>query len=208
MQCHKCQWREKIERGDYRDTPWEETPCSQCELVESSVGTMEYNDELIPPDVLPEFMDSLLPISVMAEVVNVLLSQPPKTFRILCLRYKGKRYWEIGHAVASSVSAVEVRHRRAMDHWPILEEIFPVKAAKRIRRHVSVCGGRNGAGCQKRLKAGGNTGQTIQSRKNKCKRKTVGRGKKIRPKSGRGRTHASFYPPTPRGGIVLNKEKQ
>ena len=142
MQCHKCRWRRRIERGEFRGVPWERTPCSRCKLVESSAGTLPFNDALPAPEARRAEDDGLLlPVAVMAEAMHALLSIPPATLRIVYLRYQGRRYREIGRVLGVSAAAVEMRHWRAMQRWPILKEVFPAKEARRARR-----GSRQGGG--------------------------------------------------------------
>jgi hypothetical protein len=190
MRCHKCKWNVRIERGDFRGVPWEKTPCSQCELVESSEWTLEYKDVIPAPDANSDgdSEEMSMPLSVMCSLVRGLMSLPTRTRDAICLRYQGLLYREIAVRFGVTMAAIEVKQTRAMNKWTALEAMFPVKVAKRAmraQRRASVGGGRSGAGCQKRLTAGGNTGSTIQSRKNKCKRKTGGRGKTTRENRGR-----------------------
>ena len=108
MQCHKCRWRRRIERGEFRGVPWERTPCSRCKLVESSAGTLPFNDALPAPEARrAEELDALMPVSVMSEAMHALLSIPPATLRIVYLRYQGRRYREIGRAFGVSAGRVE-----------------------------------------------------------------------------------------------------
>jgi hypothetical protein len=44
MECHKCEHRAAVAAGAFRDVPFEETPCSTCELKESSLYTIEFDE--------------------------------------------------------------------------------------------------------------------------------------------------------------------
>lgn len=80
--------------------------------------------------------------------MHALLLLPPATLRIVYLRYQGRRYREIGRTLGVSAGAVEMRHWRAMERWPILKEVFPAKEARRARRGSRQCaaGDRGGGG--------------------------------------------------------------
>jgi DNA-directed RNA polymerase specialized sigma24 family protein len=142
MQCHKCHWRRKIERGEFRDKPWEATPCSRCALFESSAWTFEYKDVIPAPDTNRDDEgeeEISMPISAMGDVLKGLFQLSEKTRLVVCMRYRGMLYREIGKALRISTCAAELRHRRAMRKWPALKALFPWKVAKHAKR----CGPEN-----------------------------------------------------------------
>ena len=46
IQRRKCPWRDRIERGEYRDKAWEEAPCSRHMRVKSSTGMLAGREAL------------------------------------------------------------------------------------------------------------------------------------------------------------------
>ena len=149
MKCSKCQHTAEIEAGKFSNAPWEETPCSKCDFRDGGF-TIAYDENRLPePEVgysgadvtFTDESELMLPISVLSDAMHALLSIPPATLRIVYLRYQGRRYREIGRVLGVSAAAVEMRHWRAMQRWPILKEVFPAKEARRARR-----GSRQGGG--------------------------------------------------------------
>jgi hypothetical protein len=77
---------------------------------------------------------TVLPIEVLTEAVVDLLTMPRVLRDIVCWRFAGLRYRDIGAALGLSRKAVEHRHVRAMDEWPSLKGLFALKLVKRGRR--------------------------------------------------------------------------
>jgi DNA-directed RNA polymerase specialized sigma24 family protein len=87
-------------------------------------------------DAEQESITNVLPVAVMVEALARLMSMPAKTRDLVCRRYQGESYASIARAENMSVSAVEVRHKRALATWPELRELFAVKCAKQVRRQA------------------------------------------------------------------------
>lgn len=75
-----------------------------------------------------------LPVSVLSEVVFQLLNLPSEMRVVVCMRFSGMPYRDIALLQGVTMSAVEVRHSRAMKRWPALNALFSEKAAKQVRR--------------------------------------------------------------------------
>lgn len=122
--------------------PYEQTPCARCELKENSDFTIEYDEGREKPGSLgrpttdgrPEAEERCLPISVMQELVTALLCMPRDVRDAVCWRYAGFKYREVAKVQNVTMAAVEVRHRRALRRWPVLQALFPEKVAKQGRR--------------------------------------------------------------------------
>lgn len=151
--CHRCGYAAEIAAGKWAEVPWLETPCSACELRQSSVGTVAYDegrsDDGWEDDddaggavavggdaesVSWERDDPMMPVSVLASMARGLMMLPAEARNTVCLRLQGLKYREIAEREGVSVAAVELRHRRAMRHWPALKALFAVKVAKQKRR--------------------------------------------------------------------------
>lgn len=44
MECHKCEHQADVAAGKFHDVVFEETPCSQCQLKETSLYTIEFDE--------------------------------------------------------------------------------------------------------------------------------------------------------------------
>lgn len=148
MECHKCQWAVRIKEWEHDGTPFAETPCARCTLNEVSAGTLAYDEGrrgseeadcgLTPADEAeaaeePDAGD-VLPVSVMADAVRLLLSLPKDALEVIRLRYGGLPYAEIARLMGKSVDAVEKRHERVLEKNPVLGELFPRKVRKQRAR--------------------------------------------------------------------------
>ena len=140
MECHRCRYREAIEAGKYSRTPFENTPCGKCELVENSEHTMEFDPErgdhrqLARQGAVETDPDVTVPISVLLEAVTALLEMPPEVRDAMCWRLSGMKYREIAVVQNVTEAAVEMMHRRALRRWPILQSLFARKIARHERR--------------------------------------------------------------------------
>jgi len=164
MECHRCGHRTAIQNGKYRGVPFEQTPCSRCELRErvrfgfvvpfkedAGLRDDEPHDErsfvqrgqidwssyaTVDKSFAEEYAedDPVLPLSVMGEAVSRLMSLSAKTRDVICWRFAGMRYREIARRLGVTIAAAELRHRRALDQWPALRALFAEKAAKQCRR--------------------------------------------------------------------------
>jgi len=149
MECHKCEWAAKIKQWEYEGVRFEDTPCAACTLSEVSAGTLAYDEGRLgseeaergpsPADEVeaaetPACGD-VLPVSVMADAVRLLLSLPKDALEVVRLRYGGLPYAEIARLMGKSVDAVEKRHERVLEKNPVLGALFPRKVRKqRLRR--------------------------------------------------------------------------
>mgnify|MGYP001399043728 CR=1 FL=1 len=148
MECHKCKWAARVKAWEHDGTPFEETPCAACTLNEVSAGTLAYDEGRLgseeaergpsPADEVeaaetPACGD-VLPVSVMADAVRLLLSLPKDALEVVRLRYGGLPYAEIARLMGKSVDAVEKRHERVLEKNPVLGALFPVKVGKRRAR--------------------------------------------------------------------------
>jgi hypothetical protein len=143
MTCHNCIHMIGFKAGKYKDVPFEQTPCSQCELKDTSHLGSPYDEGRRAPEPMCEGVygdgreaddELLMPVSVLSEVVALLMWMPPVTRDVVCRRHQGWPYREIAEALGVTVAAVEMRHRRALVRWPVLRTLFLVKTAKQARR--------------------------------------------------------------------------
>ena len=144
MTCHSCPHAEAILRGDHDSTPWEELPCSTCKLGEDTFYSVPFDEEHPPsctagvspaPDNCELLTDnSLLPAATLADFVKGLLSLPPELRDVVSLRFQGLQYKEIAQLQGTTTQCAEMRHKRAMREWPVLESLFPYTVACRNYR--------------------------------------------------------------------------
>lgn len=155
MQCHKCEHREAVEAGQYAGLPYAKTPCSRCDLREVSLLTMaedqdrpafvpgrdgpgEPTSEMVPfPEEVEEDVDHL-PVQVMAEFIGRLLKLPQEVRDVVCWRFMGMTYPEIGRIQGITTAGAEARHERAMRLFPELRKLFSQKIAKKKLRHRAI----------------------------------------------------------------------
>lgn len=143
--CHSCEYKAAVDAGKFRDVPWEQVPCASCKLATGGYA-VEYDEDRLEEGwdgmqargvANPEMGDGLsaeLPIEVMREFVAGLLTLPSELRDVVAMRYRGMKYDEIAQVQKVTMACVEKRHRRAMELWPALREMFPEKVAKRKRR--------------------------------------------------------------------------
>ena len=166
MECHKCKSNAMIQVWERDGVHYEQTPCSKCELKESSLGTVNYHVDYLtdavedddgredlhelemvgkrqaviePPDTGcdADGGSMLMPLSVLADTVRFLLSLPLDAIQVVWLRFRGLKYREIALAMGRSVDAVEKRHLRLLSSHPALGALFPGKVRKsRMRRRL------------------------------------------------------------------------
>ena len=160
--CHRCEHGPAVEAGVYRGVAFDKTPCARCELRDQTAYVVPFDEErggtgetagedgagLPRPAVLPLAERSTfdtpfaeeggdepaVPISVMADLVLRLLTMPPRTRDVICWRFAGRSYREIGRALGVTMAAAELRHRRALAKWPTLRVLFSEKSSKQVRR--------------------------------------------------------------------------
>jgi len=163
--CHMCRWAAMIKQWEHDGTPFEQTPCSTCTLSESSAGTVDFDEghwggasSVTDPGELLDEREAeaeagdrrsalggmraedgadMLPVSVLADAVRLLMSLPKDALEVIRLRYGGMPYAKIAELMGKSVDAVEKRHLREIERHPALGELFPRKVRKqraRLRR--------------------------------------------------------------------------
>lgn len=137
MQCHKCEWAAKIKQWEHAGVKFEDTPCASCKLEEDSRYTKPVDEERIgerleeevagPDSEKVETCADLMPVSVLADAVRLLLLLPKDALEVIRLRYGGMPYTEIGRLLGLGQDAAEKRFHRALDKHPVLVELFPGK---------------------------------------------------------------------------------
>lgn len=142
--CHTCEFKAAVDAGKFRDVPWEQVPCASCKLATGGYA-IEYDEDRLEETwdgtrargvSVPE-ADELateMPVEVMREFVTGLLTLPGELRDVVAMRYRGMKYDEIATEQGVTMACVEKRHRRAMELWPALREMFPEKISKQRRR--------------------------------------------------------------------------
>jgi hypothetical protein len=149
VKCHSCPHSDAILRGDYNSKPWNELPCATCKLGEDTFYSVPFDEENPPvpvagcPDhILPQAYglkpkasgSDMLPAATLASFIQGILSLPSELRDIVAWRYQGVPYKEIARRQGTSIQLAEMRHKRALREWPVLQSLFPYKTAKRLRR--------------------------------------------------------------------------
>jgi hypothetical protein len=160
MTCHSCPHAEDILHGEYDSKPWNELPCASCKLGEDTFFSVPFDEEHPPAGAVipsyggvPEGRDGsphlpsglcpptsgspLLPADVLSQFVQGFLNLPPELRDIVAWRYQGLPYKEIARLQGTTTQCAEMRHKRALREWPVLQSLFPLKTAKRKRRRGS-----------------------------------------------------------------------
>ena len=158
--CHMCRWAAMIKQWEHDGTPFEQTPCSTCTLSENSTGTVDFDEghwggasSVTDPGELLDEREAeagdrrsavggqraedgadMLPVSVLADAVRLLMSLPKDALEVIRLRYGGMPYAKIAELMGKSVDAVEKRHLREIERHPALGELFPRKVRKQRAR--------------------------------------------------------------------------
>jgi hypothetical protein len=136
MVCTKCEWEGLVRAGEFKDWPWEETPCARCVLKEDSTETLAYDDNRPPLEEgyaggTADAEDPLLPASVLADALRLFLALPRDALDVIHLRYGGMPYREIAAKLGVGTGAVEMRHKRVLEKVTALKELFTKKAWRR-----------------------------------------------------------------------------
>ena len=163
MECHRCDHQAAVMAGAYRGIPFDKTPCGRCECADRSAYVIPYDEERGAADDIAagevaagprparltlaerstqdqpfpeEYAEDelLLPVSALSELVWQLMIMPPRTRDVICWRFTGCSYREIGRFLGISMGAAEMRHKRALDGWPALRVLFSEKVMKQVRR--------------------------------------------------------------------------
>lgn len=122
--CHSCKTSDEIKQGLYRDTPWEQVPCSTCKHFDKCNSADA--QEQIPEgrDEEADAAQDLLPIALMQSFVAGILSLPPHLRDVVCYRYKGLSYKRIADIQHITRRAVLYRFTKAIELWPDLKDLF------------------------------------------------------------------------------------
>lgn len=92
-----------------------------------------------------ELHEAQLPVTVLEELVERLLTLPRELRDVVCWRFMGLEYKEIGRKQRITTAGAEARHDRAMRLFPELRQLFIVKTRRQRMRHTAkkaaVCGG-------------------------------------------------------------------
>lgn len=143
MECHRCEHQAAVTAGKFRGLSFKDTPCSKCDWRSSSAFPIAYDEGRAAATPIPgetpfpeeEAAEELqLPMSVMTTALAMIMALRARTRDALCDRYLGKLYREIANAQKVTVAAIEIRHKRALERWPELRALFPLKVAKQVRR--------------------------------------------------------------------------
>lgn len=125
MECHRCPNAEDVRLGKYRDTPFEQTPCSTCELRESSAHTLDADPNRIEqPPAVPTAEEPRLPLSVLTRAMQDFLALPAPVVEIIRQRSAGRSLKAIGRRQGLSPTAVDARLRRAVRKVPHLQAML------------------------------------------------------------------------------------
>ncbi len=130
--CHNCGHAAAIAAGKYAERDWDDVPCSTCDVMRGADFPFPYFEraEVVEPDVVPDPEAERLPLSVMQEVVLGLLSLPAALRDVVAWRHAGLSYGQIAMAQGVTPQCAEKRHRRALEQWPALRELFPEKRVR------------------------------------------------------------------------------
>ena len=158
MECHKCKWAANIKVWEHEGVTFEQTPCAKCSLDERSGWTMAFeerrdksrgpgaddgdgladdepavsgHEESVASGVADDAED-LLPVSVLADALRLLLSLPKDALEIIQYRHAGLPYMLIAEMLGVTEAAVCLRHARLMRRYEVLRELFPDKAKKQV----------------------------------------------------------------------------
>ena len=149
MECHCCPHHADVEAGKYREVAFETTPCASCELIEEPDFVIAFDNDrpaALPgapatrqnyvEDVhFPEEADAEPERgeqeSMLWELVVTLLKLQPRTRDVICWRFAGFKYRDIAMLQHVTVTAVELRHQKALKRFPLLRSLFPSKVGKR-----------------------------------------------------------------------------
>lgn len=158
MECHKCKWAANIKVWEHGGVPFEQTPCAKCSLDERSGWTMAFEErrdksreqvgddgdgraddesavsvhEESAADGVTSDAEDLLPVSVLADALRLLLSLPKDALEIVQYRHAGLPYALIAEMLGVTEAAVCLRHARLMRRYEVLRELFPDKAKKQV----------------------------------------------------------------------------
>jgi len=141
MTCDKCEHQADVRAGKYRGVAFAATPCSKCDWQQpSSLGTMEFNEELVPAGAAEALRPAghpkryALPVFVLGRALGLILRLRPETREVVCLRARGMSFEVIARTLGVPLETVKKRHKRALRHVPVLR-VLVGRAAVLNRRH-------------------------------------------------------------------------
>jgi len=143
--CHKCEHAAAIAEGKYEGKAWKEIPCSTCDVMSGSGFAIEFDESRVRnahhDDHCEPEPEQQLPVAVMQQIVVGLLKLRPELRDVVAWRFAGVKYDDIALAQGVTKACVEKRHRRALELWPALRALFPLKVAKQGRGKPAGHGG-------------------------------------------------------------------
>jgi hypothetical protein len=149
--CHSCKFKSAVDAGAFKNTIWENTPCSKCDVMTGMGFSMDYDENRISPElrattppIFPQEerdhlgeedkMGESIPMAALREIVVGLLSLPSDLRDVVAWRFTGMTYRDIAADHGVTIACAEKRHRRALELFPALQSMFPEKVAKQKRR--------------------------------------------------------------------------
>ena len=139
--CHNCQHAVAIAAGKYANVDWKETPCASCDVMRGADYPLPFDENHPEAEAAaaagaaePLTADDCLPVKVFSELVVAFLKMTPEMRDVVAWRFAGMRYDEIALVQGVTPQCAERRHCRALKQWPVLAELFPVKARKCANR--------------------------------------------------------------------------
>lgn len=139
--CHSCKTAVEIANGTYRDVPWKDLPCALCEVMGEKSYAVEYDDSRCAAEDgdqrtedRNQTREEMVSFDSLVDAMVAFLKLRPEVRDIVGWRYVGMTYPDIAAIQGVTAACVEKRHRRAMEAWPALQALFPVKVAKQGMR--------------------------------------------------------------------------
>ena len=133
--CHKCRHNEAVQAGQYDSVPFMDSPCANCELVESSIDTLPFNDEVLHPSLArPAADEAPLHVKVFGEFMAGVMQMPQKMRDTMFLRAAGMTNEEIGEGMGVTRHTIVTRMRREIAKWPTLREFIPDQRVSRSKK--------------------------------------------------------------------------
>jgi len=151
MTCDRCKHQADVRAGKYLDVAFAATPCSKCDWQQpSSLGTLEFNEELVPAGAAEALRPSgkpdrdALPVFVLIKILCLFLRLRPVTRDVVCMRARGISFEVIARTLGVPLETVKKRHKRALRHAPVLRVIVGRLAVLDRRRGTGDFGHANG----------------------------------------------------------------
>jgi len=156
--CHDCKYSDQIQKGLWKDKPFEQTPCSRCRLSLDSLGTLEYREsdpanatwDANPDDDPwnPETADTkshqpyagldgdnpddpMVPLSALVSAMSLFLSLSLPARKCIQLRMQNLPYSAIAARIGCTRAAVEKQVSAAIATHPLLGNLLPGKSGRK-----------------------------------------------------------------------------